>query len=92
MRFAICHVRNSTPNRTKLKVLMCLFPLSGFVEVEKRIKDLSIYFLVETLQAIVYSLKAYYEVVDKQFDAKLNKVLYGTAVGCLLHFIVNHVS
>ena len=91
-RALICSCRNfRITNFYKICALLYLLPLSGMVENEKRIKDLSIYFLVETVQAFVNSVKAYLKIDDKKFDEKLNKVLYSVAVGCLMHMIVNHV-
>ena len=51
---------------------MAILPLTGLVEESKRLKELSIYFLVEALQGFVYSLKAYFEITDKKFDERLN--------------------
>jgi hypothetical protein len=52
--------------------LLFLLPLTGLVENEKRLKDLSIYFSVEALQAFVASFKSYFGITDPKFDIRLN--------------------
>ena len=72
-RALICTARRfRIRNFYKVCGLLFLLPLSGLVENEKRLKDLSIYFLVEALQAFVNSFKSYFGVTDKKFDERLN--------------------
>ena len=72
-RLLICMVRKlKIRSFWKISFLLLFLPLSGLVESEKRLRDLSVYFSVEALQAFVYSYKAYMGITDKNFDKNLN--------------------